>query len=49
MEMLQEALEEAAGAQVPYKYTPEPGGSQGGVPGGSRAAHRRHVLFLGAE
>ena len=28
MEMLQEALEEAAGAQVPYKYTPEPGGSQ---------------------
>ena len=28
MEILQEALEEAAAAPQPYKYQPEPGGSQ---------------------
>ena len=28
MEILQEALDEAAGGQEPYKYQPEPGGSQ---------------------
>ena len=28
MEILQEALEEAAGGPEPYKYQPEPGGSQ---------------------
>ena len=43
MEMLQEALEEAAGAPVPYKYTPEPGGSQVSRrrPNPSPGAHRR--------
>ena len=30
MEILQEALEEAAGGPEPYKYQPEPGGSQVG-------------------